>query len=119
MNKELEMKIKQYLTDYTHLEKEIRDYKIELKKKTERRKELTRELVLIMENTNIDCFELGKNSVLHKKQKMRQNLSKKYLKTVLTEHIKDDNYVDTIINTIMDNRETKEVDTLVYRDLSS
>lgn len=116
MDKDIKNRIKKFVEDYTNLEKDIKILKNELKKRTELKKSLTSELVALMNTTNVDCFEMGNDTIIHKKRKTRQCLSRKYLKSVLSEHMKDDVYVENLLNIIMENRSVKETDLLLYKN---
>lgn len=116
MDQNIKNKIKNFVEDYTKLEKDIKLLKTELKKRTELKKTLTSDLVSLMETTNVDCFEMGNDAIIHKKRKTRQCLSRKYLKSVLSEHMKDDAYVEKLLTIIMDNRSIKETDLLLYKN---
>lgn len=117
MGEELKLNIKASISQYTQLDKEIKVLKTELKKRELQKKELTNELIKLMDNTNVDCFEMGNNALVHKKMITRQCLSKKYLKEVLKENLNDDNYVEKLLTIIMENRTTKETDTLVCKEI--
>jgi hypothetical protein len=116
MDQNIKDKIKKNVEDYMKVEKDIKLLKDELKKRNELKKGITEELVSLMNTTNVDCFEIGNNAIIHKKRKTRQCLSRKYLKTVLNEHINDDMYVEKLLNIIMENRIIKETDLLLYKN---
>lgn len=118
MNQELKAQIKTCITEYTQLDREIKLLKDELKQRNAVKKEMTKKLVSLMESTNVDCFELGKDSIVHKKKKTKQCLSKKYLKTVLSENVDDEAYAEKLLDVIMENRNVREVDVLVCKEAS-
>jgi hypothetical protein len=117
MEPELKDKIKNVLIQYTTLDKDIVLLKEELKKRVTMKKELTQDLLTLMETTNVDCFEMGNNAVIHKKRKTRQSLSRKYLKQVFLQHMDDDVYVEKLLDIIMENRNIKHVDTLICKEI--
>lgn len=117
MDEKLKNDIKKFISEYTKVDKEIKVLKDELKKRTDIKNELATQLVSLMEGTNVDCFEVGNNAIVHKKRKSRQCLSRKYLQSILNEHIPDKNYVDTLLNAIMESRSVKEVDLLVCKNI--
>jgi hypothetical protein len=117
MDENLKNKIKGFIYEYATVDKEIKALKDELKGKTEKKNELTNQLVLLMRDIQVDCFEIGNNAVIHKKRKTRQCLSRKYLKSVLSDCITDQPYVETLLDIIMERRNVTEVDLLVCKNI--
>lgn len=117
MEQELKDKLKICLNDFVKLDKEIKVLNEELKRRSDMKKNLTQQLVLMMETANVDCLESGNNSVIHKKRTSRQCLSRKYLKSVFDEYIKDEKYTDGLLDAIMERRNVKITDTIVYKEV--
>jgi hypothetical protein len=117
MDQELKEKLKARISDYVKIDKEIKILNDELKKRNETKKNLTQQLVNMMENTNIDCLESGNNAIIHKKRKSRQCISRKYLKSVFDEYINDSVYTEGLLDAIMEKRHVKVVDTIVCKDI--
>lgn len=117
MDETLKNKIKGFITEYATIDTEIKALKNELKNKTEKKEKLTSQLVLLMTDIHVDCFEIGNNVVVHKKRKTRQCLSRKYLKNVLSDCIADQPYIDSLLDIIMDRRQITEVDLLVCKNI--
>lgn len=117
MDEKLKSDIKSFISEYTKVDKEIKLLKDELKKRTDKKNEIASMLVSLMEGTNVDCFEVGNDAVIHKKRISRQCLSRKYIQSILNEHIPDKKYVETLLDAIMDSRSVKEVDLLVCKSI--
>lgn len=112
----LKEKIKDAVSDYTCVVHEIKKLKNELKLHLLKKKELSEKLLLLMKETNIECFETTNDVIVHRKKKVYQNVSKKYLNSVLNEKISDNDLVNNIIDIIMNNRKMKIIDELVCKE---
>jgi len=108
--------VKNLISDYAVLDNEIQLIKQELKKRMNTKKDITSRLVVLMESSNVECFETGSSSVVYKKKKSRQVISRKYLKGVLDDTIDDPDYANRLLETIMENRAVKLTDVIQYKD---
>lgn len=117
MDDSLKENIKMCIFEYTSIDKELKLLKDEIKARTEKRDELRSKLVSLMKNINVDCFEIGKEAVYYKKSKTRQCISRRYLKNVLSDNIQDADYVETLLDIIMEGRAVTEKELLVCKNL--
>jgi len=84
---------------WIHLDEEIKDLQRQIK-----------EIVKIMRENEIDCFDLDSNGgkLIYTKQKIKKSLSKKHLMTCLMKYFKEDSIqAKEVSNFILNNREEK------------
>jgi hypothetical protein len=81
------------------LQREIRELK---KKKTD----ITNILVDVMRKNNVDSFDMKENSLLYKKQVIRQSINKKMLLGALQKLYKTEE-AEKIVEHVLEQRETK------------
>ena len=91
------------------LQKDLKELKI--------KKELSDNLIQIMENNNIDEFTTNSGKLIHKKTKIKAPINKNYLIEKLESFFKDDLNIDTdeISSYILDNRPIKENSSLIIK----
>ena len=77
----------------------LKEYKVQKKK-------LSEELISIMKNNDIDCFDINENKILLNKTKIKQPINKKFLLFSLEKFFFNDKSIDTeqLSNFILDNR---------------
>jgi len=94
--------------DILKLQSEIRD----LKKK---KGEITNILVEIMRSNNVDSFDMKEDSLLYKKQTIRQSINKKLLLESLQKFYQsDEKMAEKIVDHVLEQRKTKTKET-IYR----
>jgi len=97
--------IKEWLkmdTDIINLSKEIRE-------KKKNKKQITDNLIKIMKENSVECFNINGGSLLYKNIISKKPLNKKVLLNTLTSYFKNDNTnIEEIVNHIMENREVQE-----------
>ena len=74
------------------LDEEIKSLQKQIKEQRKEKKESTQELVSIMRDNEIDCFDLDSTGgkLIYTQQKVKQSLSKKYLLSCLTKYYEND-----------------------------
>ena len=99
--------LKEKITGWIKLEKEIKVLQKEIKNRREKRKEYTQGLVDIMKDNEIDCFDLAEGKLIYTKSKVKAPLSKKTLIEGLNTFFEKNPDVDTeeICQFIMENRQ--------------
>ena len=87
-NKEL----KENILGWLQLDNDIKSLQKQIKEKRKEKKESTQELVSIMRDNEIDCFDLDSTGgkLIYTQQKVKQSLSKKYLLSCLTKYYEND-----------------------------
>lgn len=91
------------------LDNEIKLLQKEIKNRREQKKLLTSELVNVMKNNDIDCWNTGEGKLIYSKTKTKAPLSKKHLLTSLLKYFQnDENSAKELSKFIMETREVKE-----------
>ena len=79
---ELLIKIKDWVT----IENEMKMLQKEMKVRRERKKQLTEQLVHVMKENEIDCFDMKEGKILYTQNKIKAPLSKKHLMGCLQQY---------------------------------
>ncbi len=91
------------------LDNEIKLLQKEIKNRREQKKLLTSELVNVMKNNDIDCWNTGEGKLIYSKTKTKAPLSKKHLLTSLLKYFQnDEESAKELSKFIMETREVKE-----------
>lgn len=87
---------------------EIKNLQKSMKEIREKKKELTKSLIDIMKNHEIDCFDINDGKLLYTKNKVKTPLNKNNLMIALEKYFENESVnVEDITNFILDNREIK------------
>ena len=104
-NQELLTNVKTWLD----IDNQIRALQKEIRDRRKLKKELTKSLVGIMKNQDIDALNVPDGQLIYNKTKSKSALSKKHLITSLAPYFKNDKRLaDELTKFIMDSREEKE-----------
>jgi hypothetical protein len=111
------METKEYLVnnvrDWIKIDNEISQLKAEIKNKTNKKKNLTENLVTVMKTNNIDCFDVNGGALVYKKNKTKKPISGKTLLAALQNYYKeDDKIAKELTKHILDSREIKIDETI-------
>lgn len=88
--------------DIKLLQSKIKEIKNEKKK-------ITENLLEIMKNNDIDCFDIENQKIIFCTKKSKESLNKKYLLSCLEKYFENDSTIDSneVTNFILDNRNIK------------
>lgn len=78
------------IKEWIQIDNELKELQKAARERRERKKELTNNLVDVMRDNEIDCFDVNDGKLVYTKSKVRQTLSKKYLLTTLQSFYSDD-----------------------------
>lgn len=93
------------IREWIKIDNEITKLKNELKAKTIKKKMLAENLVTVMKNNSIDCFDINGGSLIYKQKKTKNTISGKYLLKQLEQYYKDTPEVaKDVTKHILDNR---------------
>ena len=92
------------------LEDELKMLQKEIKIRREKKKELNNQLINVMSDNEIDCFNINNGKLIHAKQKSKETITKKFLLKALATYIDNEEEVKDITKHILDTREIKEKD---------
>lgn len=101
---ELVENIKKWVS-YDH---EIKNLQKSIKEIRDKKKELTKSLIDVMKNHEIDCFDINDGKLLYTKNKVKTPLNKNFLMIALEKYFEKESVnVEDVTNYILDNREIK------------
>ena len=105
--------IKEWLT----INKKMIELQKSLKELRNTKKQLSDTLINVMENNEIDRFDINNGKLVYRKNKVKAPINKEYLLKMLDSYFKDYPEVDTsdVGSFILDNRPIKENQTIVIR----
>lgn len=94
------------IKEWIKIDNEIMQLKKEIKERTNKKKELSTNLVDVMKSNNIDCFDINGGSLIYKKNKVKKPISGKSLLNLLKSYYKnDEELAEEITKYVMENRE--------------
>jgi len=87
---------------------EIKNLQRSMKEIREKKKELTKKLIDVMKNHEIDCFDINDGKLLYTKNKVKTPLNKNNLMIALEKYFENETVnVEDVTKFILDNREIK------------
>lgn len=89
-------------------ENEIKDLRKSMREKREEKKQLSNELLEVMKENDIDCFDIKNGKLISSKVKVKETVSKKMLLRVLADYVDDPEEVSKLTEYILDSRQVKE-----------
>ena len=94
---------------WLELDDTLRKLQSQIKEYKAKKKGLTTDLVSIMKENEIDCFDINSGKIIYCKHKTKQPLNRKTLYETLDKYFNDrsDIDVEAVRNFVLDNRETK------------
>jgi len=94
------------IKEWIKIDNDIAKLKTDIKEKTNRKKSLTENLVVVMKSNSIDCFDINGGALIYKQKKTKKPISAKYLLAELQKYYKDQPDVATdLTKQLLDNRE--------------
>jgi predicted nucleic acid-binding Zn-ribbon protein len=101
------------IKEWIKIDNEVSQLKSEIKDRTNKKKNLTENLVSIMKTNNIDCFDINGGALIYKKNKVKKPINGKTLLSVLQNYYKTDvKMAEDIVKYVMDNREEQIKETI-------
>ena len=101
------------IKEWIKMDSEIAQLKGTIKEKVTKKKILTNELVGIMKNNSIDCFDINGGSLIYKKNKVKKPINGKMLVTVLQNYYPSEpKMAEELTKYIMDSREEQIKETI-------
>uniref|UniRef100_A0A6C0HRD9 Uncharacterized protein n=1 Tax=viral metagenome TaxID=1070528 RepID=A0A6C0HRD9_9ZZZZ len=99
------------VNSWVNLDDEINRLQHELRELKKKKMSITNILVDVMRKNNVDSFDMKDESLLYKKQTIKQSINKKMLLTALQKMYKDDE-VEKIIDCVLEQRTVKTKETI-------
>jgi len=91
------------------LDDEIKLIQKDIKEKKDKKKNITDQLVKIMRNNEIDCFDINNGKLLYTKSKLKSSINRPYLLQIMSQYFVNDDKVeiDKVTDFILENRSVK------------
>jgi len=106
------------IKEWIQIDNELKQLQKAAKERRERKKELTQDLVEIMKNNEIDCFDINDGKLIYSKNKVKSSLSKKYLLDSIQNFFKEDTLkAQQLTEFIINNREEKVKETIRRKNI--
>ena len=94
------------IKEWIKMDTEISQLKAEIKERNNIKKTLTENLVTVMKNNSIDCFDINGGALIYKKSKIKKPINAKLLLEVLQTYYKESPQIaEELTKHIMDSRE--------------
>jgi len=93
------------IKEWIKIDNEIAQLKADIKERTNKKKQLTENLVTVMKTNSIDCFDINGGALVYKKNTVKKALSGKTLLLALQNYYKTDpKMAEDIAKHVMDSR---------------
>ena len=99
------------IREWVKIDNELRNLQEEIKKRKEKKKQISESLINIMKQNEIDCFDIKDGQICYTKKQMKKPITKGILMNILSKYFEGDVSKANDMNIfIMENREeiTKE-----------
>jgi len=94
------------IKEWIKMDNEISKLKAEIKERTNKKKLLTENLVTVMRNNSIDCFDINGGTLVYKKNKVKKPINGKTLLAALKNYYKTEPEIaEELAKHVMDSRE--------------
>jgi len=101
------------IKEWIKIDGEIVKLKAEIKERINKKKTLTEDLVSVMKNNKIDCFDITGGSILYKKNKVKKPINGKTLLTAFQNYYKNDSKIaEELTKHVLDSREEQIKETI-------
>jgi len=94
------------IKEWIKIDNEVSQLKADIKERTNKKKQLTENLVTVMKTNSIDCFDINGGALVYKKNTVKKPLSGKTLLVALQNYYKTDPQIaEDIAKHVMESRE--------------
>jgi hypothetical protein len=101
------------IKEWIKIDTEISQLKAEIKERTNKKKNLTENLVTVMKTNKIDCFDINGGALVYKTSKVKKPINGKTLLTALKNYYKSDpKTAEEIAKHVLDSREEQIKETI-------
>jgi len=101
------------IKEWIKIDNEVAQLKSDIKERTNKKKQLTENLVTVMKTNSIDCFDINGGALVYKKNTVKKPLSGKTLLLALQNYYKTDPKIaEDIAKHVMDSREEQTKETI-------
>lgn len=97
------------IRSWKQLDDELKTIQKQIKERRNKKKIITEQLVKIMRNNEIDCFDINNGKLLYTQSKLKSTISRPYLLDVMSKYFADDDTIeiDKVTDFILENRNVK------------
>jgi hypothetical protein len=101
------------IKEWIKIDTEIAELKAQIRERNNKKKGLTENLVTVMKNNKIDCFDINGGALVYKTNKVKKPINGKSLLLALQSYYKTDpNVAEDLTKYIMDNRPEQVKETI-------
>jgi hypothetical protein len=101
------------IKEWIKLDNDIVRFKSEIKERTNKKKQLTENLVNVMRTNNIDCFDINGGAIIYKKNKVKKPINGKSLLHILQTYYSDNKQIaEDLTKYVLENREEQVKETI-------
>ena len=101
------------IKEWIKIDTEIAELKAQIRDKNSKKKGLTENLVTVMKNNKIDCFDINGGALVYKTNKVKKPINGKSLLFALQSYYKTEpNIAEDLTKYIMDNRQEQVKETI-------
>jgi hypothetical protein len=101
------------IKEWIKIDAEIVQLKAEIKERTNKKKNLTENLVTVMKTNQIDCFDINGGALVYKKNKIKKPINGKTLLASLQNYYKENpSIAEELTKHVLDNREEQIKETI-------
>ena len=101
------------IKEWNKIDTEIAELKAQIRERNNKKKGLTENLVTVMKNNKIDCFDINGGALVYKTNKVKKPINGKSLLLALQSYYKTDPTVaEDLTKYIMDNRPEQVKETI-------
>jgi hypothetical protein len=101
------------IKEWIKIDGEITKLRADIKERTNKKKQLTNDLVDVMKKNEIDCFDINGGALVYKKNKVKKPINGKTLLNALQNYYKDQPTIaEDLTKHIMDSREEQIKETI-------
>jgi hypothetical protein len=101
------------IKEWIKIDTEIAELKAQIRERNNKKKGLTENLVTVMKNNKIDCFDINGGALVYKTNKVKKPINGKSLLLALQSYYKTDpNVAEDLTKYIMDNRQEQVKETI-------
>ena len=95
------------IREWIKMDEEMKALQVEVKKRREKKKELTDLLVNVMKEHEIDCFDVNNGKLVYTKNRIKSPLSKKTLLAALQKYYDNEDEAEKMTEYLLDSRSEK------------
>jgi hypothetical protein len=94
------------IKEWIKIDNELTKLKTEVKNRTNKKKQITENLVKVMKNNSIDCFDINGGALIYKQKKTKKPISGKFLLSQLQKYYADQpETANALTKHLLENRE--------------